>query len=318
MSKIIERIERKAGIPGLVSILGERLEPTELQSALLEVYRMHARRRQPAEVLSNYQTNRFVRPSQVSPMRLLEWEQIAFSELPPEFQPVALSPVCPLGTNAVVGSVDQNWAVSTARNTEVVSDATNVLALECALRRREMLRGNPKSVNGVHLAASHQLLRAQRYKNPAFATHFSLFGLCSAGRDQGNFTFELSTIGLHARFYLRALRAFLGQTIPLRLSVSNFRTRPHTSTLDSQVLSPISNEFENVECALDNQRTQGRGYYSDLCFHIHGIFPSGEQLQLADGGSVDWTQQYLSNRKERLFISGIGSERVCTGFVSAH
>jgi hypothetical protein len=37
-------------------------------------------------------------------------------------------------------------------------------------------------------------------------------------------------------------------------------------------------------------------------------------LELVDGGSVNWTQQFLSNAKERLVISGIGSERLCTKF----
>ncbi len=30
--------------------------------------------------------------------------------------------------------------------------------------------------------------------------------------------------------------------------------------------------------------------------------------------SLDWTQKYLGNAKERLVISGIGSERVCSEF----
>ena len=46
----------------------------------------------------------------------------------------------PLGTSSVMANVDRNWAVSTSRNTEVVSDATNVLALECAFRRKELLK----------------------------------------------------------------------------------------------------------------------------------------------------------------------------------
>ena len=37
----------------------------------------------------------------------------------------------------------------------------------------------------------------------------------------------------------------------------------------------------------------------------------GHGDHLADGGVVDWTQQLLSNAKERLVISGIGSDRVC-------
>jgi len=39
MDRIVERIEHQAGIPGLASILAERLSPTDLQSLLLEVYR---------------------------------------------------------------------------------------------------------------------------------------------------------------------------------------------------------------------------------------------------------------------------------------
>jgi hypothetical protein len=37
-------------------------------------------------------------------------------------------------------------------------------------------------------------------------------------------------------------------------------------------------------------------------------------LELVDGGSVNWTQKLLSNAKERLVISGIGSERLCAEF----
>ena len=113
--------------------------------------------------MTNYETNRFVRPSAVSAIQFLKWEQVALSQLPQEFEALVLSPVCPLGTNSVVAAIDQNWAVATVRNTEVVSDSTNVLALECAVRRRELLRSNPRSTEPVHLATSHRLLRAQHF-----------------------------------------------------------------------------------------------------------------------------------------------------------
>jgi hypothetical protein len=58
----------------------------------------------------------------------------------------------------------------------------------------------------------------------------------------------------------------------------------------------------------------GRGYYLDLCFHIHATAISGQRLELVDGGCVNWTQKLLSNAKERLVISGIGSERLCAKF----
>ena len=317
MNKILERIERAAGVPGLASILAERLTPTDLQSLLLEVCRLRVSRRKPAALLADYQTNRFVAPSAVAPTCLLRWEQIALAHLPQGFQPLALSPVCPLGTNSIVAPVAQNWAVATVRNTEVVSDSSNVLALECALRRRELLRADPKSTEPVHLAASHRLLRGQRYAGPGHVSHFSAFVLCSAGRDQGSLQFELSALAWHIRFYLTAMRAFLGPGVPLHLSATDFRPEPG-ELLQTQLLSPLRAEFADVDCRLDSQRTSGRGYYRDLCFHVHATAPSGQRLELVDGGSVNWTQQLLSSSKERLVISGLGTERLCTAFASDH
>jgi hypothetical protein len=316
MKKIIERIEREAGVPGLMSILGKELSPTDLQSILLEVYRGRSNQIQPSSLLSDFESNRFVQISAVSPTTLLRWEQIAFAYLPHEFQPIALSPVCPLGTNSVIATIDQNWAVATARNTEVVSDSTNVLALECALRRRELLHVNPKSYASVHLATSHRLLRAQRYEGSKSVVHFSSFALCSAGRDKGNLQFELAALRLHVSFYLAALRAFLGQSTPLRLSVTNLGSNKHVELIETRLLTPIRTEFEGIACMFDEHRTSGRRYYLDVCFHIQAMAPSGQRLELVDGGAVNWTQKLLSNAKERLVISGIGSERLCTEFGS--
>ncbi|HEY9526834.1 MAG TPA: hypothetical protein VIR02_07130 [Anaerolineales bacterium] len=314
MNKVIERIERQAGITGLVSILAERLSPTDLQSLLLEVYRVRSQQIQPSAVLSDFESNRFVRPSAVSPVSLMRWEQMAFSHLPDNFERLALSPVCPFGTNSAVAPIDQNWAVTTSRNTEVVSDSTNVLALECALRRRKFLRNNSKSSEPVHLAASHRLLRPQKYEDPRSIPHFGTFALCSAGRDQGNLRCELSYLGVHIRFYLSALRAFLGPRVPLHLTLTDFGPNPRGEWMEAQLLTATRTEFEGVECKWDRQRTKGKEYYRDLCFHIHATDSSGEQMELVDGGSVDWTQKYLSNAKERLIISGIGSERLCSEF----
>jgi len=318
MDRILERIEREAGIPGLVSILAERLSPTDLQSLLLEVYRVRIEQTKPSIVLSCYEENRFVRPSEVAPAALLRWESIALSHSSQEFQALALSPVCPLGASSVIAPIDQNWAVATARNTEVVSDSTNVLALECALRRRELLRHNPKSTDAVHLATSHRLLRAQRYENPDHAPHFGCFSLCSAGRDTGNLQFELSALRLHIQFYLRSLLDYVGPGVPLHVSATDLRSNPRVGVIEQQLFSAIRSEFKEVNCEIDQQRSSGRGYYLDLCFHIHATARSGRKLELADGGCVDWTRKLLSNEKERLVISGIGSERLCAEFSDVH
>ncbi|MBA3423247.1 MAG: hypothetical protein ACR2HO_10860 [Rubrobacteraceae bacterium] len=299
-------------MPGLAALLAERLGASDFQSLLLEVYRLRARRRRTPEILSDYEADRFVRPSRASSRKLLEWEHIALSRLPSDFEPVELSPVCPLGTSASIASVSQDWAVATERNTEVVSDSTNALAMECATRRRGLLRSDPRSRQPVHLAASHRLLRAQRYRNPDLAPqHFQLFALCSAGRDTGNFGFEIVTLTLHIHFYLSVLRAYLGASPALRLVLSDSGNIPAFPDLAERLFAPVRTTFGDVECVIDRERAGGHGYYTSLCFKIHAIEPSEREFELVDGGVVDWTQRQLSNAKERLIVSGIGSERVC-------
>ena len=309
MERIIARIEREVGVPGLASLLAERLEPSDLQSLLLLVYRLRAQRRRSPQVLSDYEADRFVRPSEASPRRLAEWEQVALSELPPEFEPIELSPVCPLGTSSVLAPVSQDWSLTTARNTEVASDSTNVLALEAALRRRQLLHADPRSRQPVHLAAGHRVLRAQPYDDPDFHQHFRLFALCSAGRDLGNLRFEAEALSLHVRFYLRSLRAYLGPS-RATLGLSDFDSVPGFPELAQELFAHVRAEFGDVECVVDSGRLRGHGYYEGLCFNIHVPAPSGRELELVDGGVAPWTQRLLSNAKERLVISGIGSERV--------
>jgi len=267
-------------------------------------------------VLADYESNRFVRPAMISARRLLAWEQTALAHLPPEFEPVVLAPVAPLGASSVVAGVDQNWAVATARNTEVVSDSTNVLALECAVRRRARLRASPKSAEAVHLAASHRLLRPQQYHDPAAAAHFSALAMCSAGRDLGGLRFELDTLAQHIHFYLQAVGAFLGPSVPLHVSLTDLAPAADQAArqLPERLLAPLQAQHPAASFGLDPERASGRGYYRELCFHIEAANPAGQRLQLADGGAVDWTQRLLGSAKERLVISGLGSDRLCSAF----
>lgn len=307
--RLIERIERESGVPGLVGLLAERLSPTDLASLWMAVAEQRAAQRTPAALLSDWEKDRFVRPSATSPQRLNAWERTALSALPDGFEALALAPVCPLGTVSTVSGLSQHLAVATARGTEVVSDSTNVLALECAFRRRALLKRDPKSTMAVHLAAAHRLLRPQQYKDPNALAHFAAFALCSAGRDTGHLAFELSALSLHVAFYITALRAYLGAEAALHVSVTPLD--PELSgAIETRVFTPLRAIHAGVAFAFDLERARGRGYYRDVCFHVHLESPSGDLIELADGGSVPWTQTLLSNAKERLFISGIGSERV--------
>jgi hypothetical protein len=315
-NKIIERIERETGMPGLAYMLAEKLSPTDLQSLLMDVYRRRMERLQPAAVLNNQEQDRFARPAALSPLTLLAWERTALAELSAEVEPLILSPVTALGTNAAVALVDQNKMMSTIYNTEVVSDSTNVLALEAALRRRKLLKQNPKSSEAVHLAASHRLLRTQNYGNPNSLAHFSAIALCSSGRDQGNFRFEVETLVIHIEFYLRALRAYLGNDIPLRVAITDFSAEGKLSPLIDEICAKVSKNFPATTCEPDQKRESGRGYYVNLCYHIYFANAAGQDVEIGDGGVVDWTQKLLNNAKERCVTSGIGSDRVCVEFES--
>src|SRR3989442_2842839 len=301
-TRIIERIEKDSGVPNLANILSDRLAPTDLQSLLLEVYGRRAKRRNPKVLLEDHASNRFNRLSASDPIRLIEWDRIAFSQLPKDFQPVELSPVCPLGTVSALSPISQDWIVSTIRNTEVVADSTNVLAIECAVRRREQKNFSSGQAASIHLAASHRLLRGQKISlGPSVRQHFRLFSLCSAGRDHGNLRFETETVHLHVGFFITALKKFLGSKIPRSIVQSGF-------------VDKLQSSHKAVKVGFDQDRKQGRGYYAELCFKIFVTYPSGKEQELVDGGDVNWTQKLLNNAKERLVISGCGSERLCELF----
>jgi hypothetical protein len=291
-SRIIERIERDAGVPHLADILSDGLAPTDLQSLLLEVYARRARRRDPKALLEDHVSNRFTRPSAQDPTRLLEWDRSRSLNCANCFGLSKLSPVSPLGTASVLSPISQDWIVSTTRNTEVVADSTNGLAIECAVRRREQRNFSAGHADSVHLAASHRLLRGQKISpRPGVLQHFRPFSLCSAGRDPGNLRFETETISLHIGFFLSAFKKCLGSRILLRVAISDFGSEAPRSAVQSKVVDRLQSSHKGVRIGFDQDRKQGRGYYGELCFKIFATQSSGKEQELVDGGDVNWTQK---------------------------
>jgi hypothetical protein len=274
--RILKRLDRAAGVDDIAGAL-ERLAPTDLQSLLLEVYRRRAAVMTPKTLLRRYEQNRFVFPAASNPSELLEFDREALALIPDGYHPIELSPVAPLGAAAVLGELSQDWAIATSRNSEVVSDSTNVLALECALRRRRD-RKTP-----VKLISSHRLIRGQDYGALAHQ-HFRILGLAAAGRGD---TFEVEAVIEQLAFFVRLLG-------DVRIVLT-----PLDSTLAEDVRARMDAQVE-----LDHSRSSGRAYYVRLCFKIYG----GE-VELGDGGFTEWTQTLLGDTKERLLISGIGTER---------
>jgi len=314
MSKIIRRIEKEVGVPHLGEILVERIKPSDLQSLLLKVYQERVRRRSLHAIFSDYISSNFNFPSPCDPALLLEWDRITFYHLPKGFNAIELSPVSPLGSVSCIAPISQDWVLTTIRNMEVVADPTNILALECALRRQEFIRSEPTNATLVHLACSHRVVRTQRYGSPNARQHFRLFSLCSAGRETGNIKFEIRAMTEHIRFYLESLRDFLGPDTALRVTTIDLSPDSHNEAILIPPLEKLKNEFGNVDVGLEKTQNEGT-YYRKLRFHVYASTLKGQEMELVEGGDTDWTQKLLNNAKERLIISGIGSERLCENFV---
>ncbi|MET8051623.1 hypothetical protein ABZU75_28890 [Streptosporangium sp. NPDC005286] len=311
----LDRILREGATPGLLSALVERLSPTDLQTLLLEVYRRRAAAVTPGGLLRAYERNRFTAPSALDAGELARLDALVHGRLARHgFTGLALSPLCPLGTNSAVATVDQRKVVTTVRNTEVVADATNVLALECAVRRRESLRAAPRSRQRVRLAAVHRVVRAQAFAGPGMSAHFALLALCTAGRAEGSFTFETAAlaeqIGVHLDV-LRGARELGYQISAVRVLLTDLTEGRHRQALHEHVLNRLAPAHPDTTFAFDDDRVSGRGYYSGACFEIRAATPTGDDHSLGDGGFTTWTADLLSDAKERLLISGLGLERLC-------
>jgi hypothetical protein len=315
-TRIAERIIRESGIPDLLEVLSEKINATDLQSLLLEVYRRRTRSVKPAAVLKQYQENRFVRPAKISSRDSAEFDRLAFSLLPECFEVVELSPVSPLGSCSVLATVDQNNVVATSRNTEVCADPTNVLALECAARRKESPGG--KGREDTRLCASHRVLRAQLFEGPVSFAHFRVFTLCTAGRDRGNHRFEIPALFEQVDFYLR----LLAECRKAGFCVDRIRVTmtPYSGgqgrVLEHEVMAPLATAHPEASFALDEERQTGRGYYIWAGFQINVKDPEGREWFLIDGGFTDWIQKLMSDRKEKLLISGMGTERFLLCFAA--
>ena len=304
-SKILDRIAAECGLPDLVAVLSENISGADLKSLLMEVSARRASRQTVSDVLDQFGSDPLTQPSLTDPFRMLEVDLLAFTLAKEHFEPIELAPICPLGTITSLTSLNQDRIVSTTRKSEVVSDSTNVLALECARRRRKGYQ------EPIRLCASHRLMRPGVELKPGDLPHFRMFGLCSSVRGAKGFELEIGELRRHLNFHMALLRALkfkdgLGGRI--RLTLSAFGAMSHEVL--TELTSALGKDFSGVDVSPDHERVHGKGYYSGLCFHVYFEI-AGKEYFVADGGFVDWTKELLHDRRERMLISGIGTERLC-------
>ncbi|MFR9775323.1 hypothetical protein ACL02O_04595 [Micromonospora sp. MS34] len=275
------------------------LPATDLRTLLLTVARDRATAVRPAGVLRRWREDRFVRPASVDPRVLSRLEARIWALLPADVAGVELSPVAPLGTCAAVAPVSQDRIVTTMRGTEVLSDPTNALAVEAAVRRRH--------ADEVHLAAVHRVLRAQDF-GPGVSAHFRLFTLVSSARDAGSGRTEARLLIRHLTWWHRVLTDLAAPAAP----------RLHTTALDPAVGERLADTVrpaltvDGVRLHAEPERQRGRGYYTGAALRL--TVDDGA-LEVGDGGFTDWTARLTGDAKERCLVSCLATERLATAGV---
>lgn len=284
---------------------------TELWSLLLAVMEQRAAQRTPAMVRQQWEHDRFVQPCAVNQRILNELDSHLLAAAS-DFEALELSPVAPLASCAAVALTSQNRIVSTARGSEVVSDPTNVLALECARRLREA----PGAT--IKLTTSHRCVRAQAFpKRPGFAAHFRMFCLASAAHERKDHGFVVEALIEHIRTHIAALDRLEkhGYRFPdRRLRLLATPERRHLAERIGQEFSvpesrDSSERVSEERCVLPvTIETLEHPYYDGLRFMLDASTPDGNAVPLIDGGAFDWLRKLTDNKRMVYVASGMGSQ----------
>jgi len=288
-----------AGLPpGTYDALTDGLPPSRLWSLLLEVAEARAAGRRPADLVGQWDRDRFVQPALVDQRSLIDVDRHLLTAAL-AFESIELSPVAPLGVCSIMGHASQNKVLSALRGTEVVSDPTNVMALECARR----LRRDPATV--VRLATSHRCVRAQEIpKRPGLTANFRIFCLVSAGLERQNHAFVVDAIAEHMTILLHALDqleqhgfAFPDRRITVLATEEN-------AALGDRIAATLGRP------AVARALLEHPYYNHGLRFQMSARSSDGIEIPLIDGGAFDWVAKLTSNRKAVYVASGLGSQLV--------
>ena len=301
---ISRRIEKRLGFPSLTEKLTDDISSSDLSSLLTEVFASRAEHTAPHELLKQYAQNQYAKPACCDAVqyRLLEADMLLAAQNA-GVRSVILSPAALLGCCSVFGAVSQNKVISATRNLEMVSDATNMLALHIAAGIKA---GAMSHANGpIHLCATHRHVRYQ----PAFADgmlpHFGIFTMVSAGRSQSSYAFEIESMLLQLRFYRDYWLRRHGTK--LTLSVNPRAGYKDAEGFITRIVSAVRDNLPDMELSIDNE-VNNTAYYKGLQATLNA--KAGDSIiEIGDIGFTDWTRRLLNSPGERLLISAMALDR---------
>jgi hypothetical protein len=307
MSAIVSKILQRIKQPELLSVLANDLSGSELNSILLEVFSHRTSKLTASQLLNDYQKNRFVKPSDLPVIELkrMELELLQIFQKH-SFDPIELSPVSILGSCSVVAPADQKKILSALRGTEVLADATNAIALHISDLRQANLKSAGERTHKMKFGTFHRHLRAQSISGKGFTPHFKIGCMVSCGTDTGSFAFEKENLNEHVRLMVDIFRNYYKvEEISFRLLCRPGYERP--ADLAHQSASFILDRNPGFAVFVVEKPEKETSYYSGIQYKVD-VRINGKTYEIADGGFVNWTQQFLQNKKERMLSTGFGFE----------
>ena len=304
-SVIVDKILERAGESHVLTLLSENLSGTELNSFLLEVFNRRTSRQSPAQLLKHYQSNRFVKPADLPVLEMKQTEldilKIFHKFL---FEPLELSPVAVLGTCSVVALADQKKILSALRGTEVLADATNAIALHISDLKKQKIWSLKSPTEKLRFATIQRHVRTQSISGKGFTPHFKIGCMVTSGLDVGNFGFEKEALTEHILVMKEIFREYYKvEQLSFRLVCRG--GYDDSIKLASEVKRFVQQHYPETAIQIVETSEKEIGYYKGIQYKVD-IKWGDKTFEIADGGFVDWTQQLLQNKKERLLITGFG------------
>jgi len=289
----------KLDLQDIVKVLSDELSGSELNTVLLDVFNKRVQQETPSSLLNKYEENKLVKPAPIDVLESKEDELRAYKLIAGKgFEPIELSPVAQLGTSSVMATVDQKKVLTALRNTEVQADPTNAIALHYA-----SLKKKGELDNKIHNYSNiSRVIRTQVFDNPNFTPHFIVLALISCGRDTGSFNFEKEELLKHLTTSYEICKSYGVEQI--WYEIIPCKGYDKQSTLITESVSYVQQKSSSLKIVIVEPQHDNNYYYG---FRIkQQIMIGSNTIEIADGGLLDWTQQLLNNKKERMMTFGLG------------
>jgi|LSQX01.2.fsa_nt_gb hypothetical protein len=199
----------------------KELKTGVLSSTLIGLSEERVKETSLADVLNQYNDNRFVEPSEIDGKEIIKISNIIANSFPDECRFVELAPVLPFGSHALLTKINQKTILTTNRNTEVVADGVIGLALEASSKYI-----NNQGLETTDYANLHRETRAQQHSQPGFTAHYHALSYNSSAKAKNYEVFETSYFEKHIKQYLNILETLNKQnyeTTEVNVYLSNIR-----------------------------------------------------------------------------------------------